>query len=580
MFANQYSPKPKYFKNHTTSVPLYGKQLFMMLQKINLSLIFSLVVLTLTAQKKKNTIMQNPYPTQPKLVVGIVVDQMRYDFLYRYYDKYSLGGFKRLMNEGFNCRNHHYDYAPTVTAAGHAAIFTGSIPAIDGIVGNEWFNQKTGKTVYCVEDTSVSTVGASTKAGLMSPKNLLVSTITDQLKIANNFQSKTIGIALKDRGAILPAGHTANAAYWFDSKDGSWITSSFYMKDLPQWVKDFNAAKMPKKYMLEGWKTLYPIEQYTESTADSQVYEGKLAGEKASVFPHELAAQAGVNLLEVIRTTPFGNTLTKDFALAAIKNENLGKSAKTDFLTVSFSSPDYVGHAFGPNSIEIEDTYLRLDRDIAEILQNLDATLGKDNYLVFLSADHGVADVPSFWQSQRLPAGTFNRVTALAEVKNDLKTAFGDGEFIRAEDNYQLYLNHQLLRDKKLTVAQVHAIIRETLLKREDVADVIDLHNLSTSTLPDYQLKYVKNGLNPRRSGDIMMVLNPSWFMGGKTGTTHGTLYRYDTHVPLLFYGWRVKNGETTLRTNISDISPTVADFLSILEPNGSIGNVIQGVKK
>ena len=544
-------------------------------------LLLFFIITSLSAQKKKSTVsFEASNADKPKLVVGIVVDQMRYDFLYRYSEKYSSGGFKRLMNEGFNCRNNHYDYAPTVTAAGHAAIFTGSIPAINGIIGNEWFNQKTGKSVYCVEDSSVRTVGSDSNAGLMSPKNLLVSTITDQLKIANNFESKTIGIALKDRGSILPAGHTANAAYWFDSKNGAWITSSFYMNDLPQWVKDFNSMKMPQKYMAEGWKTLLPIEKYTESTADNQAYEAKLSGEKTATFPHELAAQSGVNLLEVIRTTPFGNTLTKDFALVAIQNENLGKSPKTDFLTISFSSPDYVGHAFGPNSIEVEDTYLRLDKDIEEILTSLDNSLGKGNYLVFLSADHGVADVPGFWQSQKLPAGVVDAAMSSREVKTALKTAFGEGEFIIAEDNSQLYLNANLMEEKKISYTQIYEIVRKTLLKRDDVADVIDLHNLANSTLPDYQLSYVKNGFNPRRSGDIMVVLNPSWFAGRKQGTTHGSLYRYDTHVPLLFYGWKIKSGETTLRTNISDISPTVADLLNILEPNGSVGNVISGVKK
>ena len=552
-----------------------------MSKKINLFLLLLLVTTSLLAQKKKSKVsFETSVPDKPKLVVGIVVDQMRYDFLYRYADKYSAGGFKRLMNEGFNCRNNHYDYAPTVTAAGHAAIFTGSIPAINGMIGNEWFNQKTGKLVYCVEDSSVRTVGSDSKAGLMSPKNLLVSTITDQLKIANNFQSKTIGIALKDRGSILPAGHTANAAYWFDSKNGAWITSTFYMNDLPQWVKDFNALKMPQKYMAEGWKTLLPIEEYTESTGDNQTYEAKLSGEKTPTFPHELAAQAGVNLLEVIRTTPFGNTLTKDFALAAIQFENLGKSPKTDFLTISFSSPDYVGHAFGPNSIEIEDTYLRLDKDIAEILTSLDNSLGKNNYLVFLSADHGVADVPGFSQSQKLPAGVLDYGETMKEVKSALKSAFGEGEFIRAEDNSQLYLNANIMEEKKVSYAQIYEIVRKTLLRRDDVADVVDLHNLANSTLPNYQLNYVKNGFNPRRSGDIALVLNPNWFTGRKQGTTHGSMYSYDTHVPLLFYGWKIKTGETTIRTNISDISPTVADLLNILEPTGSIGNVISGVKK
>ena len=544
-------------------------------------LLLLLVTFSLSAQNKKSTVsFETSVPDKPKLVVGIVVDQMRYDFLYRYADKYSSGGFKRLMNEGFNCRNNHYDYAPTVTAAGHAAIFTGSIPSINGMIGNEWFNQKTGKSVYCVEDSSVRTVGSDSKAGLMSPKNLLVSTITDQLKIANNFQSKTIGIALKDRGSILPAGHTANAAYWFDSKNGAWITSTFYMNDLPQWVKNFNALKMPQKYMAEGWKTLLPIEEYTESTGDNQTYEAKLSGEKTPTFPHELAAQAGVNLLEVIRTTPFGNTLTKDFALAAIQFENLGKSPKTDFLTISFSSPDYVGHAFGPNSIEIEDTYLRLDKDIAEILTSLDKSLGKNNYLVFLSADHGVADVPGFSQSQKLPAGVLDYGETMKEVKSALKTAFGEGEFIRAEDNSQLYLNANIMEEKKVSYTQIYEIVRKTLLRRDDVTDVVDLHNLANSTLPNYQLNYIKNGFNPRRSGDITLVLNPSWFSGRKQGTTHGSVYSYDTHVPLLFYGWKIKAGETTIRTNISDISPTVADLLNILEPTGSVGNVISGVKK
>ncbi len=545
--------------------------------KITLSLLLLILSQIFSyAQKKKKAI----FPAQPKLVVGIVVDQMRYDFLYRYYNKYSEGGFKRLMNQGFNCRNNHYDYAPTVTAAGHAAVFTGSVPAIDGIIGNEWYDRKIGRTMYCVEDTTVNMAGGTSKAGKMSPKNLLVSTITDQLKLATNQQAKVIGIAQKDRGAILPAGHSANAAYWFDSKDGSWITSTFYMKETPTWVQEFNNLKLPQKYIAEGWKTLLPIDQYTESTGDNQPFENKLTGEDKPVFPHEIIGKSGTGPLEVFRVTPFGNTVTKDFALATLQNEKMGKSTTTDFLTVSFSSTDYVGHSFGPNSIETEDTYLRLDRDIEEILNYLDTNVGKDNVLVFLTADHGIADIPAYQQSLKMPAGVFEKNTAIDQVKANLKTAFGEGDYILAEDNYQLYLNHSTLDSKKITVNQVYEVVRKTLLKRDDVADVVNLHDLGNSSLPDYQIGFVKNGYNPRRSGDIMLVLNPQWFIGYKTGTTHGVTYRYDTHVPLLFYGWKVNVGESTQRTNISDISPTVADFLNILEPNGSIGNVIQGVKQ
>jgi predicted AlkP superfamily pyrophosphatase or phosphodiesterase len=547
--------------------------------KLKITSLLLLLIISQTfsyAQKKKKA----NFPSQPKLVVGIVVDQMRYDFLYKYYNKYSEGGFKRLMNQGFNCRNNHYDYAPTVTAAGHAAVFTGSVPAIDGIIGNEWYDRRIGRTMYCVEDTTVNMAGGTSKAGKMSPKNLLVSTITDQLKLATNQQAKVIGIAQKDRGAILPAGHSANAAYWFDSKDGSWITSTFYMKETPTWVQEFNNLKLPQKYIAEGWKTLLPIDQYTESTSDNQSFENKLTGEDKPVFPHEIIGKAGTGPLEVFRVTPFGNTVTKDFAIAALQNEKMGKSITTDFLTVSFSSTDYVGHSFGPNSIETEDTYLRLDRDIEEILNYLDINVGKDNVLVFLTADHGIADIPAYQQSLKMPAGVFDKTAAVDQVKANLKTAFGEGEYILAEDNYQLYLNHATLETKKITINQVYEVVRKTLLSRDDVADVVNLHDLGNSSLPNYQLGFVKNGYNPRRSGDIMLILNPQWFIGFKTGTTHGVSYRYDTHVPLLFYGWKVNVGESTQRTNISDISPTVADFLNILEPNGSIGNVIQGVKQ
>jgi predicted AlkP superfamily pyrophosphatase or phosphodiesterase len=547
--------------------------------KLKITSLLLLLIISQTfsyAQKKKKA----NFPSQPKLVVGIVVDQMRYDFLYKYYNKYSEGGFKRLMNQGFNCRNNHYDYAPTVTAAGHAAVFTGSVPAIDGIIGNEWYDRRIGRTMYCVEDTTVSMAGGTSKAGKMSPKNLLVSTITDQLKLATNQQAKVIGIAQKDRGAILPAGHSANAAYWFDSKDGSWITSTFYMKETPTWVQEFNNLKLPQKYIAEGWKTLLPIDQYTESTSDNQPFENKLTGEDKPVFPHEIIGKSGTGPLEVFRVTPFGNTVTKDFAIATLQNEKMGKSITTDFLTVSFSSTDYVGHSFGPNSIETEDTYLRLDRDIEEILNYLDTNVGKDNVLVFLTADHGIADIPAYQQSLKMPAGVFDKTAAVDQVKANLKTAFGEGEYILAEDNYQLYLNHATLETKKITINQVYEVVRKTLLSRDDVADVVNLHDLGNSSLPNYQLGFVKNGYNPRRSGDIMLILNPQWFIGFKTGTTHGVSYRYDTHVPLLFYGWKVNVGESTQRTNISDISPTVADFLNILEPNGSIGNVIQGVKQ
>jgi predicted AlkP superfamily pyrophosphatase or phosphodiesterase len=533
----------------------------------------TLILLSFTSFSQR-VVLPISYPKRPKLVIGIVVDQMRYDFLYRYDSKYGKGGFKRLMNEGYNCKNLHYNYGPTVTAAGHSSIFTGSVPNISGIIGNEWYDQPTQKTVYCVEDSTVKTIGSSSNAGKMSPKNMLVSTVTDQLRIANSFNSKTVGVALKDRGSILPAGHTANAAYWFDGTDGSWITSTFYMNELPKWVKDFNDKKSANKYLNTTWNTLLPIEKYTESTPDDQPYETKFSGETKAVFPHDFLGTRG-SIYELVKSTPFGNTLTKEFAMAAFENEKLGQGKYTDFLTVSFSSPDYAGHAYGPNSIEVEDIYLRLDKDLEEMLNTFDAKLGKNNYLVFLSADHGVADVPGFWKQNKLPAGVLTYNVAKTIGNKALKDKFGVENLIEAEDNGQLYFNDNLIKEKNLNKAQLFEIIKEEVIKMDGIADVINLHDLEAANVPELLKNRIKNGYNAKRSGDILVLNRPQYFAGRTTGTTHGSVYNYDTHVPALFYGWNVPVGESSVKYTISDIAPTISNLLNILEPSGNIGDPI-----
>lgn len=540
----------------------------------NIILIISLLLCigSVLAQKK---ITKVPLPNRPKLVVGIVVDQMRYDYLYRFYDKYSNGGFKRMMNEGYNCRNTHYHYALTVTAAGHSAIYTGSMPAINGIVGNDWYDQSLGRSVYCSEDTSVTTVGSGTTAGKMSPRNMLTTSICDQLRLGTNFQSKVVGVAIKDRGSILPAGHSANAAYWFDSKEGKWITSTYYMDELPAWVKTFNERKLPSQYLAKGWNTLFPIEQYTESTSDDQAYEGRLPGEAKPVFPHVLVGTSG-DVFSVLASTPYGNTLTKDFALAALQNERLGKGQATDFLAVSFSSTDYVGHAFGPNSIEEEDTYLRLDRELEELFNFLDSWVGKGNYVSFLSADHGVMDVPGFWKQNKLPAGLLDFGKGLALVKTALNDTFGAGEYIRASENYQFYLNYKTLADKKISVQQVCEVAQATLRNYPGIADVVNLTDLGHGNLNSQFIELYKNLYNPQRTGDIGIVGKPGWFSGRSTGTTHGTPYAYDRHIPLLWYGWKIPKGQTSTAVTVADIAATLADLLSLLEPNGCIGHPIE----
>ncbi|MEP6677263.1 MAG: alkaline phosphatase PafA [Ferruginibacter sp.] len=515
--------------------------------------------------------------SRPKLVVGIVIDQMRWDYLYRFNELYSSNGFKRLLNQGFSADNTFVPYVPTYTAVGHTCVYTGSIPALTGIVGNNWFDKTTGKNVYCTDDSTVSTVGNTGIAGKMSPDNLWVTTITDELKLSNNFKSKVIGIALKDRGAILPAGHSANAAYWYDA--GKWITSTHYMTQLPAWVSQFNDKDPVSAYMNQDWNTLLPIGKYDLSTADDMPYENAIRGEASPVFPHQLS-KIKEGKYESFRTTPFANTYTFDFAKAAIQNENMGNNGVTDFLAVSVSSTDYVGHTFGPNSIEIEDTYLRLDRDIADFLQFLDSKVGKGNYTIFLTADHAVAHIPAFLLEHKIPAGTFDEIDLRRELNQMIENNFGVKNVVQSLQNYQVYLNiNELEKLGKDADAVKKAVIR-SLKQKSYIISAFETDKLAAVTLPEPLKTMMANGYNPKRSGDIQFTLKAGYFDGGKKGTTHGLWNPYDAHIPLLFFGWGIKSGKLNRETYMTDISATLAALLHIQMPSGCVGKVITEVIK
>jgi len=516
---------------------------------------------------------------RPKLVIGIVVDQMRWDFLYRYYDRYSdNGGFKRLLSQGFNCENTMIPYTPTVTACGHASIYTGSVPAIHGITGNYWWDNQLNRSIYCTEDTSVKTVGSNTINGLQSPGNLLTTTICDELRLATNFRSKVIAISLKDRSCILPGGHSANAAYWYDLKTGDWITSSYYMSDLPAWVKNFNAQKLVDKYYKDGWNTLYPINTYVQSTADEQPYESKTFGAMAKGFPYNLSKFVGINY-SIIEATPFGNTLTAELAKAAITNEQLGADAVTDFLTVSFSSTDYVGHSTGPNSVETEDTYLRLDKDMGDLFNFFDNKVGKDQYLVFLSADHGVAQVPTFSKEHKIPAGNIDLEALYNKLNHSLKSKFDKDDLVTVISNYQVSLNLPAIPLSREN--DIKNWIIDFLTKEPGIARAFAIDDLSSATLPAKVKEMLANGYYPKRSGQIQMIFQPQWIENYlNAGTTHGLWNPYDAHIPLIWYGWNITPGKTNRETYMTDIAATLASLLHIQMPNGCIGSVIQEVAK
>jgi predicted AlkP superfamily pyrophosphatase or phosphodiesterase len=518
---------------------------------------------------------------KPKLVVGIVVDQMRWDYLYRYYDRYGEGGFKRLLNDGFSCENTFINYLPSYTAVGHTVIFTGSIPAIDGIVGNDWIDQLTGKNWYCTEDTSVQTVGAPGKAGQMSPNNMLVSTITDELRLATNFRSRVVGVSLKDRAAILPAGHTANGAFWFDDASGGFITSTYYMKDLPDWAKKFNANDEPAKLVANGWNTLYPANSYKQSSADNVSWEGKFKGENDPVFPHDMKSiykdEPGS-----IRSTPFGNTLTLDFAKAAVNGYNLGNGEATDFLTINCASTDYVGHKYGPNSIEVEDTYLRLDKDFAAFFQFLDQKVGKGNYLLFLTADHGAAHAIGFMKEHQIPADFLVSKKIDVPLNEFLTKKFGIDKLISSSINYHLGFDLKKISENNLDFEAVKKATVSFLQKQPGIQFAVDIDNIGNAPIPEPIKTMIINGYNTKRCGPVMIIPDPGWFGGqeGGTGTTHGNWNPYDTYIPLVFMGWNIKHGATNRNIRMSDISPTLAALLHIQMPNGSVGEVIREVLK
>lgn len=539
-----------------------------------------LVTLNLAAQvsiRERGRTPEAPaFQDPPRLVVGIVVDQMRFDYLTRFWNEYGEGGFRRLVGGGFNCRDHHFGYAPTSTGPGHASVYTGTTPAVHGVIGNSWYDKVTDQEVYCVGDPSRESVGTGSEAGRHSPHRLLVSTITDQLRLHNQLRSKVIAIAFKDRGSVLPGGHLANAAYWFEGgESGRWISSSYYMEALPPWVAAFNNSGAAASYK-KPWETLRKINTYAESGPDDVPYESPFTGEAAPVFPHDLPAlwEANGNY-DMLRPTPFGNSLTVDFALEAIRAEELGADIITDFLAISFSSTDYVGHKFGVNSKEVQDTYLRLDQDLERLLEFLDREVGEGEYTVFLTADHGAGEVPAYLQDLKYPAGYLDTGELRRRFDQFVRFTYGRTDFVRSFSGNQVFLDHQILRSLELTPAEVQESLAEELLGYEGIQDVYTAHQMRHTEFMEGTAAILQNGYHPKRSGDVLIVPAPETTAYSRTGSTHGSPHIYDTHVPLIFYGKGIRSGELLRRSYIRDIAPTLAVLLGVSFPNGTTGRPI-----
>ena len=510
----------------------------------------------ITAQTKK-----------PKLVVGIVVDQMRYDFLIKFYDNFGEGGFKKLMKDGFSCNSLNYNYKPTYTGPGHASIFTGTSPSVHGIVANHWFDRSTQESIYCV--TLIDSMGKSYK----SPERLLSETFADGIKQFTNFESKSFGISLKDRGAILPAGHLADGAYWFNSENGEWESSDYYSRSNA--LEEFNSNDF-SAYLETGWKLSLPLNKYSISLPDANNFEYALSKSTEPVFPYNLIdiqKEIGWGILKKI---PQGNDMTADAAKFLIKNESIGKDNITDFISVSFSATDYVGHRFGVQSLEVHDTYVKLDKTIADFIQFLNNEVGEGEYTLFLTSDHGAGMPRAYLKEKKLPNGYLNERELRKGLENEIELKTGNSDWVSKLMNLNVYFNDSLKQNNPKLYAEVKFLAHNWLSLQDGIASVLDAENIEYP-VNVFQERAIR-GIKPYSSGDLICVEAPNWSPYTEKGSTHGSGYGYDTHVPLLFYGLNVPKGKTNENYSITSIVATLSRLTGIPFANSNDATVIKEI--
>jgi arylsulfatase A-like enzyme len=514
----------------------------------------------------------------PKLLVGIMVDQMRPDYLTRFSSDFGPDGFNRLLREGFQCRNTHYNYIPTVTGPGHSSVYTGTTPRYHGIVGNSWYDRRLRHDVYCTDDTTAQLVGTTTKGMGVSARNQLSTTLGDELKMTYGGRSRVLALSLKDRASALPAGHMADGAFWFDTNTGDFISSTFYMAKLPAWVTEFNAQKKADAYRQQTWTPLKPASAYLNSLPDSNRYERIFKGKTAATFPYDFARLAPLNAppaYESMYTSPFGDNLLTDLALAALQHTDLGRDDVPDLLAISYSSPDAVGHTFGPQSKEENDLYLRLDLELARLLKALDQAVGKGNYTVFLTADHGASEVTRYLADHQLPVGTFDRNGTYQAANAYLGAQFGPGQWLEKEINNSYYISRALLAQHKVELPHAQQVLAEFMRSQPGIAQA----NTTTQLLnggytTGLEAKLVASLYYPRY-GDVRYELLPGWTGDIGVGASHGTGYAYDSHVPLLWWGMGIPAGVSYAPHTITDIAPTAAMIVNSKLPSACTGQPI-----
>lgn len=506
---------------------------------------------------------------RPRLVVGIVVDHMRGDYLFRYWNQLSEGGFKRLINQGTFCKNTRYNYLYSQTGVDHATIFTGTDPCYHGIISHGWFDRITEQTNIANEDTRQSIVGGISHEGKVSAVNLLAPTLGDEMKLINN-HSKVFGVALKSEAAVFSAGHAADAAYWMEEKSGNFVTSTYYKDTLSNWVSDFNKKRFADFYLNRSWTPYHEGKQV--SVADKIM--GKVG--LSNGFFHDLSKEKKQKGYKVLGATPFGNMLVKDFSIATIVNENLGKDDDPDLLTVNFSCLDATQHQYEPFAPEMIDNIIRLDREIEYFLNFLDEQIGQENVLVFLTSNQTADYTPKMLDRENIPNGYYSTYNSVALLKSYFNILYGSGEWIKSYDSQQIYLNHRLIEDSKMNLDEVQDRAARFLIQFSGVSNAIAAHSLVNANFTHGVLQRVQRSYNQKRSGDILITLEPGWRHRVKDERDLVAQYSYNTQVPLIWYGWKIRRSTVNRPLKIEDIVPTISSFLNISTPNGCEGNPIE----
>ncbi len=490
-------------------------------------------------------------PPKPKLIVHIAIDQFRYDYLPRFRADYT-GGLKRLLENGAVFANAHYEHFPTVTAIGHSAMLTGATPSLSGIVGNEWFDRESGKQVTSVSDDSAKLLGGEGRAS--SPRRLLVSTVGDELKMANHSQSKVIGVSSKDRAAILPAGRMANGAFWFNTENGNFVSSTFYFDALPDWVEKFNAGRAADQWTGKNWSS----------------FDSKSAKPFAT-----LGAKPDRGYFNTLDRTPYSNELLVLFAEAAVEGEHLGADDVTDVLTISFSANDRVGHSLGPDAAEMRDISIQSDRTLGRLFEFLDQKVGRDNYMVTFTGDHGVAPMPEVMQERKMPGGRMPEGVVLNAIQSALSSKYGAGDWVAGKSGPAPYLNYSLIEEKKLSHEEVEETAAEAVRAIPHIYRVYTRTQLRKGQLNDDIIdRRVRAGFHDERGSDLFIVSQPYWLFEAR-GTSHGTPYNYDSHVPIIFMGRGIKAGRYFEKVAVNDIAPTLTSIVDVETPSGSSGRVL-----